>query len=191
MEIKLFSPSAIKRYPGNPRKNEETVEAVAQSIQTFGFLQPVVVDKNMVIVVGDTRYQAALSLKLKKIPVVVASALTPEQIRAYRLVDNKVGEMSGWDEEKLLEEVMGLMESGFDIQSFGFSAEEAEDAMTPLTKEDKRHLEDFDVAPKPKPRWILISAPEDDCATIMNAIKKLKVASLKMECSAFSAGETE
>ncbi len=167
--------SKIKRYPNNPRKNQAAVAHVKKSLKEFGFRQPLVVDKDYVIVVGDTRYLGALELGMKVAPVHVATDLTPEQIAAYRLVDNKVGEISEWDEERLFQEVLALSGGGYDIENFGFSAAElAMDSKDYKTKPDTRYLEDFDVSPVPKPKWILISAPENECATILNAIKQLK-----------------
>lgn len=186
MEIKHLSPSAIKRYPNNPRRNQHTVDEVVKSLNEFGWRQPIVVDKDMVIVVGDTRYLAALQRGDSKIPVHIAKDLTPEQIKAYRLVDNKVGELSEWDDEKLMAEVAALVDTDFDIASFGFSAAEmAEAAHVP--KKDTRYLEDFDVMPASKPKWILISAPEDEAAEILATVKGLHLPNSKVEYS----GETK
>lgn len=191
MKITLLPPHHLTPYPNNPRQNEEAVAEVAKSIAEFGFRQPVVVDKNKVIIVGHTRHLAAIQLGLKTIPVHIATDMTETQARAYRLVDNRSAEYSEWDDERLMKEVFGLAhDDGFDIESFGFSTEEMDEGNT-LTKKDARHLEDFDVMPTPKPQWILISAPEDDCASVMAAIKKLKIKNLKMECSAFGPGEQE
>jgi hypothetical protein len=112
----------------------------------------------------------------------VAKDLSPAQIKAYRLVDNKVGELSDWDDEKLFVEITELMGDDFDIESFGFSAEEIA-ATVKITKKDMRYLEDFDVMPEAKPKWILISAPEDECATILAALKGLKQSHAKVEYS--------
>lgn len=183
MDIKQLSPLSIKRYANNPRQNQGTVDAVVQSLNEFGWRQPIVVDKDMVIVVGDTRYLAALQRGDKKIPVHVAKDLTPEQIKAYRLVDNKVGELSTWDEEKLMAELTSLIEEdNFDIESFGFSASEMADAIK-VTPKEERYLEDFDVMPIPKPKWILISAPEDECAEILATVKSMGLTGTKMEYS--------
>ncbi len=81
--------SAVKPYEKNPRKNENAVNGVAESIKKFGFQQPLVIDKDGVIVAGHTRYKAALQLGLDTVPCVRANDLTPEQIKAYRILDNK------------------------------------------------------------------------------------------------------
>lgn len=88
-------------YARNPRKNDASVDSVAASIKEFGFKQPIVVDKDRVVVAGHTRLKAAQKLGLETVPVVVAEDLTPEQIKAYRILDNKVGEKSEWDAELL------------------------------------------------------------------------------------------
>lgn len=109
--------SELKPYENNPRKNDEAVEYVANSISKFGFKQPIVIDKDGVIVAGHTRYKAAKQLKLKTVPCVIADDLTEEEIRAYRLVDNKTAELAGWD-FPLLD--MELAELNMDMEQFGF-----------------------------------------------------------------------
>lgn len=106
MEIQLKKMGEIKRYHNNPRKNQSAVEAVAASIRKYGFLQPIVIDQAGIIVAGDTRYQAAQAIGLEAVPCVVASDLTPEEVAAYRLVDNRVGELAEWDYEKLADELL-------------------------------------------------------------------------------------
>ena len=100
------------------------MEPLARCIAEYGFRQPVVVDKWGVIVVGHTRYKAALLLGLEWVPVHVASDLTPEQIRAYRIADNKLGELATWNDELLLKEVEELLAHGLDMELLGFSEEE-------------------------------------------------------------------
>jgi ParB-like chromosome segregation protein Spo0J len=85
----------VRPYENNPRNNDKAVDAVAASIKEFGFSQPIVVDTDSVIIVGHTRLKAALKLGLERVPVVVASHLTPEQVRAYRIADNKTAEIAG------------------------------------------------------------------------------------------------
>lgn len=112
----------ITPYKKNPRNNDGAVDAVAASIQEFGWQQPIVVDKNGVIIAGHTRYKAARKLGLKEVPVVVADSLTEEQIKAYRLADNKTGELAGWDFSALEEELSKFTE--IDMQQFGFDDSE-------------------------------------------------------------------
>ena len=118
----------IKPYEKNPRKNDSAVEAVANSISQFGFKVPVVIDKDGVIVCGHTRYKAAKKLGLDKVPCVVADDLTEEQIKAYRLADNKVSELAEWDIDLLGEELDGIFD--IDMSDFGFDLSEEEDAQT-------------------------------------------------------------
>ena len=108
----------IKPYEKNPRKNDSAVDAVANSISEFGFRVPVVIDKDNVIVCGHTRYKAAKKLGLEAVPCVVADDLTDEQIKAYRLADNKVGEFAEWDFNILGEELEGIFD--IDMTDFGF-----------------------------------------------------------------------
>lgn len=118
-------------YENNPRKNEASVGAVMQSIQTFGFLVPMVIDKNNTIVCGHTRYKAAVKLGLAKVPCIVADDLTQEQINAFRLADNKVGESSKWDWKGLEDELRKLLPSDIDMSLFGFDVPLPEDDEIP------------------------------------------------------------
>ena len=174
--------NSITPYPNNPRRNQNAVSAVATALKEFGFRQPIVVDKAKVIVVGHTRWLAARQLGMTKVPVHVADNLTPAQIKAYRLADNKVGEIAEWDDAKLMEELQALSGEDIDLMGMGFSAEDMQ-SMTAMAKPDQRYLEDIEVMPKPKPRWILISAPEDECALILTTEKNLGLKTIKMEFS--------
>lgn len=105
-------------YANNPRNNAEAVDYVAASIREFGFKQPVVVDKDLTIAAGHTRVLAAKKLGLETVPCVVADDLTPAQIKAFRLADNKVSEFATWDFEKLELELADLPE--INMTEFGF-----------------------------------------------------------------------
>lgn len=118
MKVEAKSIDEIKPYENNPRDNDDAVDAVANSIKEFGWQQPIVVDKDMVIIVGHTRYKAAKKLGMDKVPVVVASKLTPEQVKAYRLADNKVGELADWNLPKLNIELDDI--NDIDMSDFGF-----------------------------------------------------------------------
>ena len=107
-------------YVNNPRQNDQAVDAVASSIKNFGFKVPIVVDGSNEIVNGHTRLKAAKKLGLKEVPVIVADDLTPEQIKAFRLADNKVGEIAEWDEELLAIELEELSNLEFDMTEYGF-----------------------------------------------------------------------
>lgn len=121
MNIVDIAVNEIKPYENNPRNNMKAVEVVAQSIQEFGFKNPLVVDSDMTIINGHTRYQAAMKLGLTFVPVIVADDLSEEQIKAFRIMDNKSSEFAEWDYEKLLEEVTELTNSGYDVDLTGFT----------------------------------------------------------------------
>lgn len=106
-------------YDNNPRNNDDAVAPVAESIKQFGFKVPIVIDKNNVIIAGHTRLLAAKKLGLETVPCIVADDLTPEQVKAFRIADNKVGEQADWNFDKLKTEIADL--GDFDWQSFGFS----------------------------------------------------------------------
>jgi ParB-like chromosome segregation protein Spo0J len=124
MKVELRNISEIKPYAFNPRVNDAAVAAVAASIREFGFRQPIVVDEAGVIIVGHTRYQAALKLRLKKVPVHVATGLTPAQVKAYRIADNQTADLAEWDYDLLARELEELQAMDFDLDLVGFSAEE-------------------------------------------------------------------
>ena len=109
---------SIRPYESNPRRNDGAVQAVASSIREFGFRSPIVVDADGTIIAGHTRYKAAHALGLSEVPVLVADDLTPEQCAAYRLADNKTGELAEWDAELLAVELDGLVD--IDMSAFGF-----------------------------------------------------------------------
>ena len=123
--IVMLPVSALKPYANNPRKNKAAIDKVAASIKEFGFKQPIVVDKDYVIVVGHTRLQAAKKLKMDEVPVIVADELTDEQIKAYRLADNKTAEFAEWDADLLSEELDGIFD--IDMTEFGFDLDIGED----------------------------------------------------------------
>ncbi|WP_434756259.1 ParB N-terminal domain-containing protein [Streptococcus dysgalactiae subsp. equisimilis] len=113
--------SEITPYKNNPRNNDEAVGPVAESIKEFGFKVPIVIDKNGEIVNGHTRYKAAKKLGLETVPVIVADDLSDEQIKAFRLADNKVGEIAVWDLDLLNEELNDILD--LDMSAFGFDLE--------------------------------------------------------------------
>lgn len=115
----------IKPYDRNPRNNDAAVEPVAASIREFGFRQPIVVDAKNVIICGHTRYRAAKRLGLETVPVLVADDLSPAQVKAYRLADNKTGEAAEWLPDELAAE-LGDLQGALDMSEFGFDLSEAE-----------------------------------------------------------------
>ena len=142
MKVELIEIDRVIPYARNPRRYENAIAKVAASIKEYGFRQPIVVDEEMVIIAGHTRLQAAQSLGLKKVPVHVATGLTPAQIKAYRLADNRTSEDAEWDEELLALELGELDELGFDLDLTGFDAVELEElldgaAIDGLTDDDE------------------------------------------------------
>lgn len=125
MEIKMIKVEDLKPYINNPRFNDDAVEYVAKSIEEFGFKVPMVIDKNNEIIAGHTRYKASLELGLKEVPCIIADDLTEEQIKAFRLADNKVSEQASWNYDLLeseLEEILNI-----DMEEFGFSLDDIVD----------------------------------------------------------------
>ena len=123
MKIEMRKLSEIKPYEQNPRVNDNAVDAVAGSIKEFGFRQPIVVDAEGVIVCGHTRWKAAQKLGLEKVPVHVARDLTPEQVRAYRIADNRLAELAEWDKNLLPLELEAIRAAGTDLSLLGFDEE--------------------------------------------------------------------
>lgn len=139
MQVQDTDISKIKPYKNNPRDNSEAIGEVAKSIKAYGFQQPIVVDKDGIIVVGHTRYEAAKSLGLKTIPVVWASNLSEQQVKGYRLADNKTNDYSVWDNKKLLQELQDIDEdiyTGFKESSI-FEDVLDESDNSPVTENNK------------------------------------------------------
>jgi ParB-like chromosome segregation protein Spo0J len=124
MRVTLRPISEIVPYENNPRDNDDAVDAVAQSIREFGFRQPIVVDEDGVIIVGHTRFKAAQKLGIEKVPVHVAKGLSEAQVKAYRLADNKTGELAEWNFDLLPIELADLQAVDFDLGLLGFDADE-------------------------------------------------------------------
>jgi DNA modification methylase len=124
MQIIQRELAAIKPYENNPRLNDDAVDAVAASIKEFGFKQPIVTDKNGVIICGHTRYKAALKLGLREVPVLVAEDLSPEQVKAYRIADNHTAELAEWNCDQLKIELGDLQKMDFDLGLLAFDDEE-------------------------------------------------------------------
>ncbi len=120
LQVEYIPIDDLQLYYNNPRKNSEAVQYVANSIQQFGFKVPIVVDKDNMIICGHTRYKAARRLRIAKVPCIRAEDLSPEQVKAFRLADNKVAEMSGWDFDRLEMEFNDIDPAQFDLADFGF-----------------------------------------------------------------------
>lgn len=125
MKIEIVDINSIQPYKNNPRKISETaIDKVANSIKEFGFRQPIVVDKDKVIVVGHTRFNASKKLGLKEVPITIADNLNQEQINAYRIADNRTNEDAEWDYKLLQEEFSNLVDEKFNLELTGFNEDE-------------------------------------------------------------------
>jgi len=160
MNIELRPLAEIKPYEKNPRLNDAAVDAVAESIRRFGFRQPIVIDAEGVIVCGHTRWKAAQKLGLTEVPVHVATDLTPEQIRAYRVADNKTNELAEWNLELLPIELAELKEAGIDWSLLGFDQDELAMLLNPgvqqgLTDPDEVPEPPDEAITKPGDLWLL------------------------------------
>ena len=164
MEIIEKRLDEIRPYERNPRRNDAAVQYVAESIRQFGWKQPIVIDKDGVIVAGHTRYKAAQSLGLEKAPCVIADDLTPEQVKAYRLADNKVGEIAEWDFDALEQE---LEDIDLDMSEFGF----AEDGVSPEEFGVEFSLPNGDKAPVQN---MTFTFSDDEAEAVKNAIAEMK-----------------
>ena len=144
--IEFRSIDSIRPYEKNPRINDAAVDAVAASLKEFGFRQPIVVDGDGVIICGHTRLKAAQKLELTKVPVHVAKDLTPEQVKALRIADNKTSDLSDWDYDILPIELSELQDSGFDLGLLAFDEDELAKL---LAVEPTEGLTDDDAVPEP------------------------------------------
>jgi DNA modification methylase len=160
MRIELRKLSDVKPYPGNPRLNDDAVDAVAASIREFGFRQPCVVDADGVLIVGHTRYKAAQKLGLAKVPVHVARDLTPAQLKAYRIADNQTASIATWDRDLLPIELLGLQGMDFDLGLLGFGEDELAELLGRDVKEGLCDPDDVPAPPdeaitRPGDLWVL------------------------------------
>lgn len=181
MEIIYRKLNDIKPYPNNPRHNDEAVSRVAESIREFGFKVPIVVDRTGEIVAGHTRYKAAKTLKLKEVPCIVANDLTEEQIKAFRLADNRTSELSEWDFWSLDMELKGIEE--IDMELFGFDENDLIDFenLSERAGEDDEEYKEFEEKFKPK-------KTTDDCYTpieIYDAVKQWVISEYGISEDAF------
>lgn len=125
--VKYADPLALKPYENNPRVNDYAVKKVLASIEEFGFTQPILVDEDMVIIAGHTRREAAILKGLKEVPYIVVDWLSPEKVRAYRIADNKLAELSTWDDTVLREELFELEAVDFPLEVMGFTEMDLKD----------------------------------------------------------------
>ena len=134
MEIKMQKVEDLIPYINNPRQNEEAVDKVASSIKKFGFKVPIVVDKDNEIITGHTRLKASKKLGLKEVPTIVAEDLTPAEVKAFRIADNKVSEYATWDIDLLNIEIAELQELDVDMGEFDLEIEKGQPRLTTREK---------------------------------------------------------
>ena len=138
-------------YDNNPRNNTKAVDKVANSIAEFGFKVPIVVSENNIIVAGHTRLLAAKKLGLKEVPVIIADDLTEKQIKAFRIADNKVAELSEWNNDLLFQELVDLE---MDMTEFGFSQDELDALMNNIPDFAPGTLDEQGDLTTLEPKWI-------------------------------------
>ena len=172
MNIVMKKVSELKEYENNPRNNEAAIDAVAKSIEEFGFKVPIVITKDDVIIAGHTRLKASLKLGLATVPCIVADDLTDEQIKAFRLADNKTAELASWDFSKLESELASIE---MDMSQFGFEDLES-DVPDNATEDDFDPSEELTETPYTKKDDIyLLGNHRVMCgdATIKESVDKL------------------
>jgi len=144
VKVKQTPIDQVIPYARNPRKNGDAIAKVAASLKEFGWQQPIVVDSEMVVIAGHTRLAAARTLGMEKVPVVIADGLTPAQVKAYRLADNRVSQEAQWDDELLSVELEELLADGYNLSETGFD----EDELASLLAQEVEGLTDEDSVPE-------------------------------------------
>lgn len=175
MEIIQKNIDELIPYENNPRKNDSAVQPVANSIKEFGFKIPIIIDANNVIVCGHTRFRAAKQLRLKEIPCIIADDLSEEQIKAFRLADNKVAEFAEWDQDVLMQELQGILT--IDMNDFGFV-----DAIDEIAEKDDTYTTDINI-----PQY----EPTGEIMKLENCLDDNKTQALLMEIEGSNVTETE
>ena len=150
MKVLYADPLDLIPYENNPRINDYAVKKVLESIKEYGFTNPILVDAGLIIIAGHTRREAAILAGLEKVPYIIKDDLTPEQVKAYRIADNKLAELSTWDEEALKAELFELQELDYPLEVMGFTEmdlkdlfEEKEEPKAKKPKEEKTTLTMF------------------------------------------------
>ena len=177
MEINMMNIEELIPYVNNPRDNDQAVDAVASSIKNFGFKVPIVIDSENEVIAGHTRLKAAKKLGMDQVPTIIADDLDENQVRAFRLADNRVGELADWDKDMLKVELLDI--DGLDMEQFGF------DELETLLEDDEVVEDEFDeeIPEEPNAKYGEVyqlgrhrlmcgdSTKEDDVAKLMNEEK--------------------
>ena len=135
VQLEYIDITELQPYEFNPRQNAGAVDSLANSIRSFGFLIPVVVDADNIVVAGHTRIEAAKKLGMLEVPTIRVTHLTDEQVNAFRLIDNKVAELAKWDFDLLAGEIGKLKDSGLTLTDFGWTREEL-DCLSDMVADD-------------------------------------------------------
>ena len=174
LEIKYININDIKPYEKNPRNNKDAIPFVVESIKKFGFKNPIILDKNNVIVGGHTRLEAAKELKIDELPCLYADDLTEEQIKAFRLVDNKVAEKATWNDDLLEIELNDIL--NINMQDFGFDLlKDIEELVNPYSQ--KVNIPQYEIT--------------GDCPDISELVDDIKTKELIREIQESSVSEKE
>lgn len=146
MKFVMRDPRELKSYEKNPRINDNVVPALCKSIREHGFRNPILLNSDGLIIAGETRKKAAIKEELKLVPCIVEDDMTPEQVRSYRIADNKLNELAEWEEDYLREEITFLRAIGVDMEALGFSQQEIND----LFAEAEELADDTEAAEEPE-----------------------------------------
>ena len=167
MNIVMRKINSLIPYVNNPRKNDDAVDMVASSIKNFGFKVPIIIDGNDEVIAGHTRLKAAKKLKLKEVPCIVANDLNEQQIKAFRIADNKVSELSTWDDELLQIELEGLQDifTGFeanDVEEPDLENPYTAKIQTPVYEITENNPEVIDLVGRSKTQYLIDNINESD-----------------------------
>lgn len=172
MNVSEVEIDSVIPYINNPRNNEAAIDKVAGSIAEFGWQQPIVIDHDNVVIVGHTRLLAARKLGLARVPVVIADHLSPAQVKAYRIADNRVHEDSSWDVSMLAVELEDLDTGEIDLSVLGFEPDELERYLVRnINETDFPQLPDGE---KPEFEQITFHLHKDQAAVVREAVQRAK-----------------
>lgn len=175
-EIKLTKTETLIPYARNARTHsEQQVAQLAASIKEFGFNNPILIKEDGTVIAGHGRLAAATKLGLKEVPTICLSHLTPTQVKAYILADNKLALNAGWDEEMLALELQEIGEANFDISTIGFSQDEADKLLKMFAAEgvELPELSDADRAPFQQKTFILHNEQIEEVDAAVSKAKEL------------------
>ena len=185
MKIKNVAIELVIPYANNPRINDDGVNKLAASIKEFGFRQPIVVDKDYVIIVGHTRLKAAQKLGLKTVPINIAEDLTAAQVKAYRIADNRIAEEADWDKIKLSGELEEVEEDfpDLDLSLLGFDVDELEKLRVSFEDVKEEEYDESIIDGKDLIVTFKVSIPDEEATSFENQLDELlaKFPTAKME----------